>query len=61
MDLIGPFVVTNRGNQFALTTVCMLTNYVIRIPLSDKAADTVIGSYLRKEHCQLLENRKNLI
>ena len=31
MDLIDPFEVTTSGNQYALTVICMLTNYVIYV------------------------------
>ena len=48
MDLVGPFKMTTMGNQCALTVICMLTIYVIFIPLTDKCADTVVNCLLKK-------------
>ena len=53
MDLIGPFEMTSRGNQYAVTVNCMLTNYVMCIPLVDKSADTVVSAYLKNIYCRL--------
>ena len=33
LDLLDPYCETERGNQFALTVICMLTNYVFMIPI----------------------------
>ena len=32
INLIGPFEVMNKGNQYALTVICALTNYVFSMP-----------------------------
>ena len=33
MDLFGPLPETNLGNNFALTAICLLTNYMLMIPI----------------------------
>ena len=33
MDLIGPLLETSSGNKFALTAICLLTNYVFMVPI----------------------------
>ena len=39
MDLIGPLPETSMGNKFALTTICLLTNYVFMVPMPNKASE----------------------
>ena len=51
MDLMGPFEVMSRGNQYALTVICVLNTYVISIPLVDKSAHTVVTGYLEDIYC----------
>ena len=46
MDLVGPYGETENGNQYALTVICMLTNYVLMIPISSKRTIDVIKAYL---------------
>ena len=41
-----------KGNQYALTMICMLNNYVICIPIPDKSADTVANVYLKEVYCR---------
>ena len=60
MDLISPFEMTARGNQYALTVMCMLTKYVICIPLTDKYVDTVVSQDLGEVYCRLGGSRKIL-
>ena len=45
--LIGLFEMTSRGNQYALTVICMLINYIMSIPLPDKSADTVVSAVFK--------------
>ena len=52
VDLIGPFEIKSRGNQYALTMNCMLTNYVMCLPLVDKSADVVVNTYFREINCR---------
>ena len=46
MDLLGPYHEAEKGNQYALTVICMLTNYVLMIPIKSKSAEEVIRAYL---------------
>ena len=48
VDLVGPFETTTKGNQYALTVICMLTNFIIYIPMLDKSADTVVNRYQKE-------------
>ena len=48
MDVIGPFKIISRGNQYKLAVICVLTNYVICVPLVEKSADTVVNTYLKE-------------
>ena len=50
MDFIGPFEVTSRENKYALTELCMLTNYVMYIPLADKSVDAAVSAHLKKTY-----------
>ena len=46
MDLVGPYQVTEKGNQYALTAICMLTNYVFMIPIISQSTEEIIKVYL---------------
>ena len=52
MDLIGPLPETSSGNKFALTAICLLTNYVFMIPIPNKMAQQVIHAYLKHIYAQ---------
>ena len=52
MDLIGPLPETSSGNKFALTAICLLTNYVFMIPILNKMAQHVIHAYLKHIYAQ---------
>ena len=41
VDLIGPFQVTSRGNQFVMTMTCYFSKWVEAFPLPDKSASSV--------------------
>ena len=60
MDLMGPFEVTTRGNQYTLTVMCMLTNYVICVPLTNKSTATILKADLREVYCRIVGSRKIL-
>ena len=64
IDLTDPFETTTKGNQYALTVICMFTNYIICIFIPDKSADKVLKTYLKKyildfeeakRFCQIME------
>ena len=47
MDLIGDFhPPTTKNNRYALTVICMLTDYVFCVPLKTKIAEEVIQTYI---------------
>ena len=46
MDLEGPYKEMENGNQYALITISMLTNYIFMIPIRSKSTDSVIKAYL---------------
>ena len=46
MDLVGEFhPPSSKGNRYALTAVCMLTNFVFCIPLKNKSASEIITAW----------------
>ena len=60
MDLKGPLEITTRGNQYTLTVICMLINYVMCIPLADKPANTVCKWMLIEVYCRFRGSQKML-
>ena len=36
MDCIGPLSATSKGNRYALMFICLLTSYLIMVPLKSK-------------------------
>ena len=47
MDLIGEFhPPTSKGKRYALTVICMLTGYLLCIPLKTKTAEEVLQAYI---------------
>ena len=46
MDFLGPYQETEKGNQYALAVICMLTNYIFMIPIRSKGTEDIIKSYL---------------
>ena len=46
MDLIGQFPTTHLGNSYALTCICMLTQFTFCVPIPNKTADTVAQAYI---------------
>ena len=49
MDLLGLSWEMGNGNQYALTVLFMLTNYVFMIPIKSKTTEEVIKAYLKNE------------
>ena len=48
MDLIGEFhPPSQQGCRYALTVICMHTNYIFCIPLKTKTAQEVVQAYMR--------------
>ena len=45
MDCIGPLPTTSKGHRHALTFICLLTSYLITVPLRTKTADEVLIGY----------------
>lgn len=49
MDLIGQFHPPSaKGNQYALTCICMLTGFVFCVPIPNKDMETVLKAYINK-------------
>ena len=47
MDSIGQLPTTSKGNRFALTFICLLTSYLITVPLKTKTANEVSMAYIK--------------
>ena len=61
MDLIGEFhPASSKGNRYALTAVCMLTEFTFCIPLKSKRAEDVIRAYIDHICCTFGPSRKIL-
>ena len=53
MDLIGEFhPPSSKGNRYALTVICMFTDYTFCIPIPNKMAKTVLKAYMGNVYCQ---------
>ena len=61
MDLDGPFEATTKGNQYVLTVICMLTNYIICAPTPYKSADAVVNAYLKEVYYRFGGSRMILL
>ena len=48
MDYVGPLPATSKGNSNALTFICLLTSYLITVPLKSKMADEVSMAYIKE-------------
>ena len=46
IDNIGKLPTTSKGNKYALTSIDLLTSYIIAVPISNKAAKSVVEAYL---------------
>ena len=48
MDSIGQLPTTSKGNRYALTSICLLTSYLITVPLKRKTAVEVLMAYIKE-------------
>ena len=48
MDCIGLLPVTSKNNRHGLTFICLLTSYLIMVPLKSKIADEVSIAYIKE-------------
>ena len=64
MDFIGQLPTTSKGNIFALTFICLLTFYLITVPLKTKTADKVFTVYIKeilpKTSCRYFRHQENI-
>lgn len=51
MDIVGPFTITERRNQYLLTIQDCLTKLMLAIPLKDCKTQTVIDAFLKNYVC----------
>ena len=47
LHLIEPFQPKSKGNTYILICMCLLMNYPIAIPISNKTSKTVAQAYLQ--------------
>ena len=47
VDTIGLLSRTSKGNKYALTFMCLLTYYLIAVPLKSKIAEEVTMAYIK--------------
>ena len=47
VNLIGPYPETSSGNKFALTAICLLTNYMFMVPIPNKTTQQVTQADLK--------------
>ena len=48
MDCIGQLLPSSKGHRYALTFTCLLTSYLITVPLKVKTADGVSMAYIKE-------------
>ena len=48
MDCIGNLPATSECNRYALTFICLLTSYLITVPLKSKTVDEVSIVYIKE-------------
>ena len=48
MDCIGPLPATSKGPRHAQTFICLLTSYLITVPLKTKTTDEVSMAYMKE-------------
>ena len=48
MDCIGPLPATSKCYKHTLTFICLLTSYLITVPLKSKMADEVSMAYIKE-------------
>ena len=47
MDLLGPYSEMENVNQYMLTVICMLTNYIFTVPIRGNTTEDIINAYLK--------------
>ena len=48
VDTIGLLLTMSKGNKYALTFICLLTSYLIAVPLKSKTAEEVTMAYIKQ-------------
>ena len=48
MDNIGPLPMSSKGHRHALTFICLLTSYLITVPLNTKMVEKVSMAYIKE-------------
>ena len=48
MDCIGPLPAASKGSRHGLMIICLLTSYLIMVPLKSKMADEVSMAYIKE-------------
>ena len=48
MDCIGPLPMSSKGHRHTLTFICLLTSYLITVPLKTKMAEEVSMAYIKE-------------
>ena len=56
--LNGPSENTLKGNQYALTVICILRNYIICITTPDKSTDIEANDCLKEVCCRFREVKR---
>ena len=46
IDTIGKLPTTSSGNKYALTSIVLLTSYIIAVPIPNKTSESVVEAYL---------------
>jgi hypothetical protein len=46
MDVCGPFGVSTRGNRYILTVLCLLTRYLVAVPLQSVSGEEIARAFL---------------
>ena len=47
VDTIGLLPTTSKGSKYTLTFMCLLTSYLIAVPLKSKTAEEVTMAYIK--------------
>ena len=47
VDTIGLLPMTSKGNKHALTFMCLLTSYIIAVPVKSKMTEEVTMAYIK--------------
>ena len=48
VDTIGMLPSMSKGHKFTLTFICLLTSYLITVPLKTKKAEEITMTYLKQ-------------